>query len=185
MACKSHRIYGEKDSFNFYNESYNKYRNIFTWDKLQHIEEYPILEREILNKKPQIVLVSSGMVCGGYSNAVASGMLPHENSSILFCGYQGLGSTGRKILESEFGDTIKIDNKDVKRKCNIDFMNMSSHADYKRIISMIASMRHTKIKKICLNHGDVEALEFFKKELQDEFQAEVIVSDYDKWIKLT
>ena len=185
MACKSHRIYGDKDSFNFYNESYNRYRHIFCWDKLQFIEDYPVLEREVLNKKPQIILVSSGMITGGYSNAVTSGMLPHENSTILFCGYQGLGSTGRCIMESEFGQSIKIDNKDVKRKCNIDFMNMSSHADYEKIIEMIKSMRHTKIKKILLNHGDVEALDFFKKELENEFSAEIIVSDYDKWIKLT
>jgi len=68
---------------------------------------------------------------------VVSGMLPHDKSTILFCGYQGLGSAGRYILDSDFGEEIRIDNKKVKRKCDIDFMNMSSHADYKRIINMI------------------------------------------------
>lgn len=185
MACKSHRIYGDRDSFNFYNKEYEKSKNIFTWSGIQYIEEYPILKKEVLNNKPQIVLVSSGMVCGGYSNAVALGMLPHDNSVMLFCGYQGLGSTGRIILESKIGDEIEIDNKIVERKCQIDFMNMSSHADYKTIIKMIKDMRHTKIKKVFLNHGDEEPLSYFKDVLQKELNAEIIISDYDKWYKLT
>jgi len=184
MACKSHRIYGEKDSFNFYNESYSKYRDMFYWDKVQFIEEYKILEQVVLNKKPQLVLVSSGMITGGYSNAVVSSMLPHENSTILFCGFQGLGSTGRTIMESEYGDTILIDGKKIKRKCNIDFMSMSGHADYRRIIELIKDTRHTKIKKIYLNHGDENALTYFKRELDSEFNADVFISDYDKWYKL-
>jgi len=46
-------------------------------------------------------------------------------------------------------------------------------------------MRHTKIKKIMLNHGDEIPLNYFKKEIEKELNAEVIVSDLDKWIKLT
>lgn len=138
----------------------------------------------MLNKKPMIVLVSSGMVCGGYANSVVAGMLPHENSTVLFCGYQGLGSTGRAIMDSDIGDVITIDDKKVKRRCQVDFMTMSGHADYKSIIDMIKDSRHTKIKQIYLNHGDSDALDFFKKELEKTFNAEIVISDYDKWYKL-
>lgn len=181
MACKAHRIYGDKYSHEFYDEYYP---DVFNWSKINYIDDYKVLEKEVLNKKPMIVLVSSGMVQGGYANAVASGMLPHDNSTVLFCGYQGMGSTGRAILESEYGDTINIDSKYVKRRCAVDFMSMSSHADYLKIIDMISNMRHTKIKKIFLNHGDIEPLIFFKRELEAEFNSEVNISDFNKWYKL-
>ena len=124
------------------------------------------------------------MISGGYSVAVATSVLPNPMNTILFCGYQGLGCSGRNILDSEYGDVINIDNKKVKRKCSIDFMNMSSHADYRYIIDMFKTTRHTKIKNIMLSHGDEDVLVGFKKHINEELNANVFVSDYDKWYKL-
>lgn len=184
MAVKSHKIYGDSDSFNFYNRDCHKYKDVFKWDKVECIEDYKTLESVVLNTKPKIVLCSSGMVVGGYSVAVSSGMLPHQNSTILFVGYQGLGTIGRNIMSSEYGDVIRIDSKNVKRKCNIDFINLSSHADYRMIISMFKTMRHTKIKNIILAHGDENALINFKDELDKEFNARIEIAEYNKVVKL-
>lgn len=184
MANKSHLIYGDSDSFNFYDEENEKYKGMFLWEHLQKIEDYTVLEKEVLNSEPKIILVSSGMISGGYSVAVATSVLPSEKNTILFCGYQGLGCNGRYILESELGKKIKIDNKEVKRNCNLDFMSMSSHGDYRDIINMFKTMRHKKIKTIFLQHGDLEALTEFKEHLNKEFNAEVVIANYNMIYKL-
>lgn len=180
MAVKSHKIYGHEDSFNFYNKSDESQRDLFQWSKIEYIEEYKVVESHLLNNKVKIMVISSGMLEGGYSVSVATSVLPNHKNTILFSGYQGIGTTGRNILESELGQTISIDNKNVKRKCNVDFVSASSHADSGQIIEMIKSTRHTKIKKIFLNHGEESVLEEFKEKLENEFKSEIIISDYQK-----
>lgn len=184
MACKSHKLYGHEDSFNFYNKSDEKYKDVFEWDRVNYIESYVKVEEKLFNKEPKIVAVSSGMISGGYSVAMACSLLPDKKNTIMFVGYQGLGTYGRNILESKDGEIVNIDGKNVKRKCNIEFVSMSSHADYKQIIDMIKTMRHTKIKKIFLNHGESEVISEFKKHLEKEFKCEVIISEKNKGYNL-
>lgn len=184
MACMAHRIHGEEDSFNFYNKKCEKDKDIFKWDKIQYIEEYKILEQNCLNNSSKIVLCSSGMISGGYSVAMASSILPHNDSTILFVGYQGLGTIGRNIMNSKHNEVIRIDSKNVKRKCNIDFINLSSHGDYKRIIDMFKTMRYTKIKNIILTHGDEDCINYFKNQLEKEFNSKIHVAEYNKTITL-
>lgn len=184
MACKSNDIYGEEDSFNFYDKKWQKYKDMFRWKNIQYINDYKVLEKEILNSKPKIVLASAGMISGGYSVAVATSLLPNKKNTMLFCGYQGVGTQGRKILESEYGEKINIDSKDIKRLCSIDFMSMSSHGDYNKITQMFKKMQHTKIRNIILTHGDEEVLDIFKSHLDKEFNSKNIVANYNKWIKL-
>jgi metallo-beta-lactamase family protein len=184
MANKAHRIYGHADSFNFYDTENKRYKDMFNWSKVEYIEEYKLVESQLLNNRRKIVIAASGMIEGGYSTVLASSVLPNSNNKILFVGYQGLGTTGRHILESEFGQSIKIDGKTVKRKCDIGFVGMSSHADYQQLIDMIKTMAHTKIKNIFLNHGDNEVIEDFKKYLEKEFNCNIIISEKDKWYTL-
>lgn len=184
MSCKAHDIYGHPDSFNFYNECDYKYKDMFDWDRVTYIDSYEKVEEKLLNKEPKICLVSAGMISGGYAVSVASSILPNSKNTILFVGYQGLGTSGRNILDSSVGQLINIDGKNVKRKCNIEFVGMSSHADYRQIIDMIKTMRHTKIKRIFLNHGEREVLNEFKKHLEKEFKCEIIISEKDKGYNL-
>ena len=184
MSCQAHRLYGMNDSFNFYNKSDEKYRDIFEWDKVTYIEKYDKVEEKLFNKEPKIIAVSAGMISGGYSVSVACSLLPDNKNTIMFVGYQGLGTNGRNIIESQYGQVINIDNKNVQRKCNVEFVSMSSHADYKQIIEMIKTMRHTKIKTIFLNHGESEVISEFKQHLEKEFKCEIIISDKDKGYNL-
>lgn len=184
MSCQAHRLYGMNDSFNFYNKSDEKYREVFEWDRVTYIEKYDKVEEKLFNKEPKIIAVSAGMISGGYSVSVACSLLPDKNNTIMFVGYQGIGTNGRNIIESSFGQVINIDNKNVKRKCNVEFVSMSSHADYKQIIDMIKTMRHTKIKKVFLNHGESEVISEFKKHLEKEFKCEIIISEKDKGYNL-
>lgn len=180
MSCNAHAIYMNPDSFNFYNESDYKYKEMQKWDRIEFIDSYAKVEDRLFNKKPCIIAVSAGMISGGYSVSVASSVLPNNKNTIMFIGYQGLGTLGRTILESEEGEEINIDSKKVKRKCNLEFVGMSSHADYKQMILMIKTMRHTKMDRIFLNHGEKSVLHEFKTELENEFNCEIIVSEKGK-----
>lgn len=182
MAVRAHKLHGHDDSFNFYNKEFEELKYIFDWEEVNYIDDYKVFEKEILNSKPKIILSASGMISGGYSSSVASNLLPNNKNTILFCGYQGIGCAGRHILESKKGKEIKIDGKEVERYCNVDMMSSSSHADYKALIRMYKSMRHTKIKQIILVHGNEDTLNTFKEHIEEELNSSVNVevADYNK-----
>ena len=58
---------------------------------------------------PRILISASGMMTGGRVLHHAQRVLPDPKATIVFCGYQSVGTTGRHILEGE-KEFVHIDN---------------------------------------------------------------------------
>lgn len=161
----------------------NELGNIFEWEVLEYIKDHR--ESELLNNSdPKIILSSSGMASGGRVLRHLQNFLPDRGSKVLFCGYLVEGTLGRRLLETE-KKSIAINRCQVTIRADVDRFSMSSHADKNQLTEWLKTSKKSKLKKILINHGDIDAVNELQKELTQHFKSvDVIVPQYNEVIKL-
>lgn len=131
-----------------------------TVKKFEHL--LPILS----NKKGKIILASSGMLTGGYSQYIVEELIEDPKNMIVFMGYQGEGTLGRNILEHE-EVIIKGTEKEVKAQVR-QIKGFSGHGDVYEIARGYNAMDLSKCKMVIGTHG--EHPEDFLKIIEDILQ---------------
>lgn len=185
LANKSHRLYGEPDSFNFYDEKWKDYKDLWKWDKVNYIDSFDEVLRKLDNNKPKIILASSGMISGGFSNYLVSRFVADKRNSILLCGYQGNGCAGRVLLDGKQKE-VNIDGKNVKICAKVEKLKgLSGHISGKKLCEIFNKTEKRKLRKIILTHGDENELYAFKDILSKTFdRTDVIIPNYKQIVKL-
>jgi metallo-beta-lactamase family protein len=109
---------------------------------------------------PGVVISAAGMLNGGRILHHLKARLPHEQNTILFCGYQAEGTKGRYLQDNASNiDVIRIHHKEVPILAEIATMaTLSAHADWVDIKNWLAKIQKPP-KEILLNHGSLEALD--------------------------
>jgi metallo-beta-lactamase family protein len=80
------------------------------------------------SRVPAIVISSSGMAEGGRVLHHLKAALPDARNTVLFAGYQGVGTRGRRLVDGE--KTVKIHGEWVPVAARIEHIDsMSAHAD--------------------------------------------------------
>ncbi|WP_026666516.1 MBL fold metallo-hydrolase RNA specificity domain-containing protein [Butyrivibrio sp. FC2001] len=116
---------------------------------------------------PKVIISASGMCEAGRIRHHLKHNLWREDSTILFAGYQSIGTTGRAILEGAdeirlFGETIDV------RAEIIKLSGLSGHADKNGLINWIQGFKE-RPKKVFIVHGDDSACTAFANCLRDEY----------------
>lgn len=185
MAVKSqsvmdiHREYWGEEFI----ERDNELGNLFEWEVLQYITDYK--ESKTLNNKyPKIIISSSGMASGGRVLEHLQNYLPIKDCKVIFCGYQAEGTLGRKLIEGK-QKSVSINRSQVIIRADIRHFSMSSHADKNQLIEFLKTSEKGRLKKILINHGEMDAVDSLQKELQQHFKGiEIIKPIYNEIIKL-
>jgi metallo-beta-lactamase family protein len=121
-----------------------------------------------------IIMAASGMCEAGRIRHHLLHNLPRRESTILFVGYQAQGSLGRTILEG--AERVRISGRDVAVRAQIRRIDSySAHADRSDILAWIAA-RQPVGGSIFLSHGEAEAVESLRRDLQGENAAASIVT---------
>jgi metallo-beta-lactamase family protein len=121
-----------------------------------------------------IIMAASGMCEAGRIRHHLLHNLPRRESTILFVGYQAQGSLGRTILEG--AKRVRISGRDVAVRAQIRRIDSySAHADRSNILAWIAA-RQPIGGSIFLTHGEAEAIESLRRELQGKDAAAHIVT---------
>ncbi len=99
----------------------------------------------------KVIIAGSGMMSGGRILHHAEKYLPLNTTRLLFVGYQGDETTGRKILYG--AKKVMINDISVQIKATIrNLETMSSHADEPKLLRWL---RHIQgVKKVFLTHGE-------------------------------
>jgi metallo-beta-lactamase family protein len=85
------------------------------------------------SRVPAIVISSSGMAEGGRVLHHLKATLPNARNTVVFTGYQGLGTRGRRLVDGE--KQIKIHGEWVPVAARIELLgSMSAHADSNEIM---------------------------------------------------
>ena len=114
----------------------------------------------------KVIISASGMCDAGRIKHHLKHNLWNPNNTILFVGYQAIGTLGRTLLEGAvevklFGETVYVG----AEICQMP--GISGHADVNGLMTWIKSFNQ-KPTKVFVTHGDDEVTEIFARRLEDE-----------------
>ena len=121
---------------------------------------------EIIQNGGSVIVASSGMLTGGPSVYYLYQLAENPRNSLIFVGYQGEGSIGRKIQGGVRSLPITAGNgktKDLKLNLKVETVEgFSGHSDRPQLVSYVRDLK-PKPKRILVNHGDkIKCIEFSK-----------------------
>ena len=117
---------------------------------------------------PMIVIAGAGMCNGGRIVGHLKDGLPDEKNTVLFVGHQSVGTPGRRIQEAaSAAGSVWLDGEEVLVRARIESLRgLSAHADRKELKAWVSAIPH--VKRLALNHGEVEAQKALEAYLQDK-----------------
>ena len=106
---------------------------------------------------PAIVISSSGMATGGRVLHHLKKALPDPRNTVLFVGYQAVGTRGRRLVDGEH--QVRIHGRDIPVNCHIELIeSMSAHADSNEILRWLGGFSRPP-KTAFLVHGEPPAMD--------------------------
>ena len=137
--------------------------NLFTFPGLtltRSTEESRALNDD---KTPKIIISASGMCDAGRIRHHLKHNLWRPESAVLFVGYQGEGTLGRRLLEG--AKSVKLFGEDISVRAKIvNFKGLSSHADRTHLLEWIEHFS-PRPHQVFVVHGDREVTELFASDL--------------------
>lgn len=132
---------------------------------------------------PRIIISASGMMTGGRVLHHAVRILPDENATVVFVGFQAAGTTGRRIQDGE--RQVKIMKGWVDVNCHVERVEgFSAHADWKAVLRWLEGLPEAP-KLLFTTHGEPEAAEAMAGHIRDRFGWNVSVPQYEESVELT
>ncbi len=133
-------------------------------------------------KGARIIISASGMMTGGRVVHHAMRILPDENATVVFVGYQASGTTGRRVQNGE--KEVRIMKNWVPVRCHVEKVEgFSAHADWKAVIRWLEGLQTTP-KKVFTTHGEPDAAAAMAQHIRDRFGWTVHVPQYQEWVEL-
>lgn len=119
------------------------------------------------DKSPKVIISASGMCEAGRIRHHLKHNLWRPECTILFVGYQAIGTLGRNIIEGEkevrlFGETITV-NAHIE-----ELTGVSGHADKKGLLNWVNHFEK-KPERVFVVHGEDLVCEDFTKCLKEEY----------------
>ncbi len=133
-------------------------------------------------KGARIIISASGMLTGGRVLHHAMRILPNENATVIFVGYQAAGTTGRRIQNGE--REVKIMKNWVQVRCHVEKVEgFSAHADWKAVLRWLSGLESAP-RAVFTTHGEPESAQAMAGHIRDEYGWNVIVPEYEQTIEL-
>lgn len=127
---------------------------------------------------PKVIIAGSGMSNGGRILHHEFRYLPDPNSTIIFVGYQSVGTLGRVILDGArevkiFGETIPV-------RCRVKSIPAySAHADQEQLLAWLYPLR-ARAKKVFVIQGEAGASEMLAQKIKDQLALPAAIPDEGK-----
>lgn len=116
---------------------------------------------------PAIIISASGMATGGRILHHLKLRLPHARNTVIFVGYQAVGTKGRRLVEGE--PEVKIHGEWIPVKAHVtQISGLSAHADAGELTVWL-SRREREPEAVYLIHGEYEAQQALAARLNKEF----------------
>jgi metallo-beta-lactamase family protein len=133
-------------------------------------------------KGTAIIIAGSGMCTGGRIKHHLKNNISRPEGTILFVGYQAIGTLGRVILDGT--DPVRIFGEEHPVKARIEKISgFSAHADQDELIRWITSLKKAP-RRVFITHGEPAAASAFKKLLEEKTGWPCTVPEYQQEILL-
>lgn len=133
-------------------------------------------------KGARIIISASGMLSGGRVLHHAMRILPNENATVIFVGYQAAGTAGRRVQDGE--REVRIMKNWVPVNCHIEKVEgFSAHADWKAVLKWLSGLNNAP-KMVFTTHGEPNAAEAMAGHIRERFGWNVVVPQYEESVDL-
>ncbi|HJZ82793.1 MAG TPA: MBL fold metallo-hydrolase, partial [Pyrinomonadaceae bacterium] len=130
----------------------------------------------------RIIIAASGMMNGGRILHHALRLLPDEDATVVFVGYQAAGTLGRRVADGE--PQVKVLGQWVPVRCRIEKIGgFSAHADWKEVIRWLEGMPAPP-RKVFITHGEPEAAAAMAARIRERFDWAIEVPQYGERFEL-
>jgi metallo-beta-lactamase family protein len=131
---------------------------------------------------PTIIISASGMATGGRVVHHLARCLPDHRNTILFVGFQAMGTRGQMIQSG--APMVKMFGREIPVRARIESVeNLSGHADYGEILRWLARF-HQAPRQTFLTHGEPKAAESLREKIANQLKWNVRVPSYLETVTL-
>jgi len=125
---------------------------------------------------PKIIIAGSGMCTGGRIKHHLINNISRPENTVLFVGYQAMGTLGRRIVDG--GKRVRIFGAYRKVRAKVEQIHgFSAHADRDGLLRWISSLVAAP-RQVFVNHGEAKAAGNFQRFLREKTGWKVTVPAY-------
>lgn len=146
----------------------------------------PAEREKVWEEDPCVIISTSGMLTGGPVMEHIKGLGGNEKNSLLFVGYQGEGTLGRRIQKGWREIPININGKQsvMELKMQVNTIDgLSGHSDRNQLLNFVNKLR-TRPERIITCHGDSNTPINFARSLYKIFKIETLAPKNLETIRL-
>lgn len=119
------------------------------------------------DSKPKVIISASGMCDAGRIRHHLKHNLWRPECTILFVGYQAMGTLGRKLIEG--APLVKLFGEEIEVVARIESLKgISGHADMKGLLNWLSGFK-TEISHVFVVHGEDAVTDEFAQTITDTF----------------
>jgi len=174
-----------------FNEVFCKYKKLhkLSLDECNHIDDVMTFvqnpeESKALNERkgPLLIISASGMITGGRVLHHLKAFAPFPQNTILLTGYQSAGTRGEALEKGS--KEIKIHGEYVPVNAQVKVLdNMSAQADNRGEIDWLEKSKINP-RKVFITHGESSASDEFRRRLEEKFNWNCKIPEYNEKIIL-
>jgi metallo-beta-lactamase family protein len=118
-------------------------------------------QRVSLMPGPMVIIAGNEMCTGGRIVGHLRRLLPHDQTTVLFLGYQAEGTPGRAIQRAATrGGRVWIDHEEVRVRAQVETLGaLSGHADRRELARWLGAI--PDVQRVALHHGEPKAQRAF------------------------
>lgn len=125
-----------------------------------------------------IVIAGSGMCTAGRIKHHLVNNITQPQSTIMFVGYQALGTLGRRLVDGDPEVRILGENYPVKARI-VQIQGFSAHADRDELLHWLRTLPKPP-RKLFVIHGEAESAQSFGRYVHEKTGWDVAVPDYQE-----
>lgn len=132
---------------------------------------------------PRVIISASGMMTGGRVLHHALRILPDENATIVFVGYQAAGTLGRRVADGE--REVKVLGQWIPVRCqSVKIGGFSAHADWQEVIRWLQDLPAAP-RGVFVTHGEVGSAAAMAGHIRERFGWQVEVPEHGQKFELS
>lgn len=156
--------------------------DIFNFPKFVEVLRANESEQLLRKESPKVILAGSGMSAGGRVVSHEAHVLKDKNATVLFVGYQGAGTLGRRIQDGN--KTVRIGNEWVRVHARIETISgFSAHKDRDGILEWVEPAVPT-LEKVFVAMGETKSSLFLTQRLRDFFGVDAVAPEEGQTITI-
>lgn len=114
----------------------------------------------------KVIISASGMCDAGRIKHHLKHNLWRQDSTILFVGYQAVGTLGRTLVEG--AEKVKLFGEEIAVKAEVTVLpGISGHADNKGLMDWVKAFKN-RPRRVFVNHGEDTVCEVFAERIKNE-----------------